>query len=524
MPAPPQQPALKNTPGSKGSDGYAAGAGAGAGAGAAGAARAGAAPLDPGDLADLRSPHDPNAPRDLFGPNADDGTAFVPEPSEGDRHVERIPRLSLMMGWWSLVSAMFYIYIAALVASIVGVTNAVIGMVLTVITYGAINKVLSTYAIRTGFTVELFSRVIFGKVGSALATLVFAATALYYGVFEGSIIAATLEAYTRDSLGWSINIWYLVVVLYSTPLVFGGVRNWLDRLNGILLPLYLVGLFAAVIVAAVKGSPAVWTGFGGQTGIPFASGGPGWLLAFGIYMGVWILMMYTMDFARLGRRSDTAYHGTVTFGWVFYSLTFLGNGLVGIFLSHALREHVGATVTEGGVAVALTQVMGIAAVALVWISQTRINTANYYLASVNLESFASHVLRVRAPRAVWVVVGSVVMYLLMLTNVFSYLLKALSWQGVLVTSWVAIALVHIWMDRRDGVDPDRLVTDLARIRTVSLPGVVASLVATVAGLTVITAAPPWATTWGPILTAALAAALYAVLRTVTGIRNSLASA
>ena len=58
----------------------------------------------------------------------------------------------------------------------------------------------------------------------------------------------------------------------------------------------------------------------------------------------------------------------------------------------------------------------------------------------------------------------------------------------------------------------------------SLPGVVASLVATVAGLTVITAAPPWATTWGPILTAALAAALYAVLRTVTGIRNSLASA
>ena len=465
------------------------------------------------------------AARDLYGPNADDGTGFVPEhdhtldPS-GDRHVDRIPRLSLMMGWWSLVSAMFYIYIAALVASIVGVRDATIGLVLTVAAYGAINRVLSHYAIETGFTVELLSRVIFGKVGSALATLVFAATALYYGVFEGSIIAATLEAYTRSSLDWPITVWYLVVVLYSTPLVFGGVRNWLDRLNGVLLPLYLVGLVAAVVVAAVKGQPAGWTGFGNQAGVPVSSGGPGWLLAVGIYMGVWILMMYTVDFARLGRREDAGFHGTVTFGWVFYTIAFLGNGLVGIFLSHALRGLVGAQITEGGVAVALTQVMGIFAVALVWISQTRINTANYYLASVNLEAFGASVLRLRAPRAVWVVVGSVIMYLLMLTDVFSYLLKALSWQGVLVTSWVAIALVHIWMDRRDGVDPAGLETAMDRIRAVSVPGIVASGVASVAGLAIIEAAPPWAATWGPIITAVSAAALYAVLRTVTGTRSS----
>lgn len=459
------------------------------------------------------------APRDPFGPNADDGTAFVPEPDD-DIEVERIPRLSLMMGWWSLVSAMFYIYIAALVASFVGVRDATIGLVVTVAAYGLINKVLSGYAIRTGFTVELLSRVIFGKAGSALAILVFAATAIYYGVFEGSIVAATLQTYTKDSLGWSIDVWYLLVVLYSTPLVFGGVRNWLDRLNGILLPLYVVGLVAAVVVAARKGQPEGWTGFGNQAGIPFSSGGPGWLLAFGIYMGVWILMMYTVDFARLGRRRDAAFHGTVTFGWVFYTLTFLGNGLAGIFLSHALRGVVGAEVTEGGVAVALTHVMGIWAVALVWISQTRINTANYYLASVNLEAFGANVLRLRMPRVAWVLVGSAIMYLLMLTNVFSYLLKALSWQGVLVTSWVAIALAHIWLDRRDGVDPRGHEIRIDRVKTASLPGIAASVVSSALGLAVIEAAPPWATTWGPILTAVTAAVLYAVLRTTTGIRSS----
>jgi hypothetical protein len=439
-------------------------------------------------------------------------------PGDDTGLADRIPKFSLMMGWWSLVSAMFYLYIAALVASLVGFVDAVIGLVLTVVVYGLVNRALSGYAIDTGFTVERFSRVLFGKIGSVMATLVFAATALYYGVFEGSIIAVTLEAYTRETLGWPINVWYFVVVAYATPLVFGGVRNWLDRLNGVLLPLYALGLGAAVVVAAVSGAPEGWTAFGAQDAIPVASGGPGWLMAFGIYMGVWILMMYTVDFARLGRPQDRRFHGTVTFGWVFYAFTFLVNGLVGIFLSHALRDVVGSTVSEGGVAVALTQVMGIWAVLLVFVSQTRINTANYYLASSNLEVLGRTVLRLRLPRTAWVLVGSVIMFLIMLTNVFSYILTALNWQGVLVTGWVAIALTHVAMDRRGGVDPRTVDTE--RVRFVALPGVVAWVSASVIGLVVLEAAPAWASTWGPIFTAVSAAAGYAALRALTGLRSA----
>lgn len=460
-----------------------------------------------------------NPHRDLYGPDADDGTGFVPE-RYTDRHIERIPKFSLMMGWWSLVSAMFYVYIAALVASYVGVVDAVIGLLLTVVAFGSINRVLSRYAIRTGFSVELFSKVLFGKVGAALATLVFAATALYYGVFEGSVIAVTMHEYTADSLGWHINVWYLIVVLYSTPLVFGGVRNWLDRLNGILLPFYLLGLLAAVVVATVKGKPSGLMQFGNQDGIPVSAGGPGWLMAFGIYMGVYVLMMYTMDFARLGRREDSRFHGTVTFGWVFYSVAFLASGLVGIYLTHALSDITGGEISEGGVAVALTKVMGISAVILVWISQTRINTANYYLASENLEAFGSQFLRLRLPRWVWVIVGSVIMYVLMLTNVFSYILKALNWQGVLITGWVVIALVHIWLDRREGVDPDSLVSEDSKIRAVWLPGVVAWGLASVYGLAVIELAPAWGVTWGPIGTAAIAGVGYYALRRASKQRSS----
>lgn len=449
------------------------------------------------------------------------GSEAAPAQHEAlDRHVERIPRLSLMMGWWSLVSAMFYVYIAALVASFVGLVNALIGMTLTVVAFGLINRVLARYAIRTGFSVELFSKVLFGKVGSALATLVFAATALYYGVFEGSIIAATLHAYTAESLGWDIRVWYLVVVLYSTPLVFGGVRNWLDRFNGVLLPFYLVSLVVAVVMAAAKGTPAGFTGFGNQDAVPVGAGGPGWLMAFSIYMGVWVLMMYTVDFARLGRREDSAFHGTVTFGWVFYALAFFVNGLIGIFLAHTLSNVTGGLVSEGGVAVALTKTIGVFAVVLVWISQTRINTANYYLASVNLEGFGAQVLRIDLPRTFWVVVGSVIMFLLMLTDVFSYLLKALSWQGVLITGWVVIALVHIAMDRRDGVDPDTLVSDDAGIKAVWMPGVLAWALASVFGIVVVQAAPAWGVTWGPLGTAVIAGAAYFLLRRSSGQRSS----
>ena len=52
-----------------------------------------------------------------------------------------------------------------------------------------VNAVLSRFAIRTGLSVALFSRVLFGNVGAGLATLIFCATAIYYAVFEGSVIA-----------------------------------------------------------------------------------------------------------------------------------------------------------------------------------------------------------------------------------------------------------------------------------------------------------------------------------------------
>lgn len=406
----------------------------------------------------------------------------------------RTGRWSLTMAWWALFSAMFWLYIAVASAGAVGLTDTLIGMALTVASYGAVNAVLSRYGARTGLTVELLSRSLFGVLGSAVATLIFAATALYYAVFEGSVIAVAFQSY----FGGPVTVWYLVVVLYALPLAAGGVQNWLDRLNGWLLPFYVAGLAAAVIATAVrKGAPPAW-----PAGAPAAGGMPGWLSSYLIYMGVYIMMMYTFDYARYGRQRDEKFHAHVTFGWVFYLATFAVNGLAGIFLVYTWGE--GGT--ETGVAQAMIKALGVVGLLVIFVSQTRINTANYFLASSNLGAFAARVFRLSLPRWAWIAVCGVIAYLFMLTDVLSYLLKALAWQGVFVTAWVAIALVYIALARtRAGALPE--ITE-ERLSLVA-PGAIVWVAASVTGIVLTEqSAVPGLAALAPLITVVIAAAGY----------------
>ncbi|WP_159775293.1 purine-cytosine permease family protein [Streptomyces sp. HM190] len=430
------------------------------------------------------------------------------------RHVvpetARSGRWSLAMAWWALFSAMFWLYIAVSVAQAVGSRDAVIGMVLSVGVYGLVNSVLTRHAVRNGLTVSLLSRRIFGNLGAAVAPLLFGATAVYYAVFEGSIIAVALQKYfAPDS---DIRLWYLVVVLYAMPLVIGGVQVWLDKLNGFLLPFYVIGL--VYIVVAAGNAHGFSDGFL-HIPSPGPASVPGWLWAFCIYMGVWIMMMYTIDYARFGKKKDATFHGVVTFGYVFYAATFLANGLVGLFIMNTVYP--GLAASEVGLVDATLEVSGFVGLVVIFVSQTRINTANYYLASTNLEAFAARYLRLRWPRLAWVGIAGALVYLLMLTDVLSYLLRALAWQGVAVVAWVAIALTHIAVAPRD---PHGLVEFRPGRVPAFLPGAWAILVATAVGIFITEEGTPgsWYVLTAPLITFALAAAVYAVALRAGGSR------
>lgn len=430
------------------------------------------------------------------------GIAHGTDSPPQDDDSTQLARGRLSMTWYGVVSAMFFIYIGAAMAVAYGTADALIGIALTIVVYGIINRILSRYSTDNRASVALFSRTILGRKGAMIATIIFAATAIYYAVFEGSIVVFAFQT----AFGGEFWIWSLVVVAYSTPLVIGRARRFLDRINGWLMPLYWGGLAAAVIWAGiVYGFSDRWLTQAPAVELPFASGGPGWLATFAAYMGIWIFMMYVMDFAALGRRKDASFHGHYTFGWLFYTLAFGVNALIGIFLTFTIP---GLEASETGVAGGLVTLMGPLGLLIVFVSQTRINTANYYLGISNLQTFGERVLRLRLAGWAWGLIGAIIIFLLMLLPITQYILVALAWQGVLVTGWVGIALVHVLVTRSQehGSLPDD------RYKSFNRAGIIAWLVATASGIFFLESGLSWGSTWGPIITAVLAAALYLLLR------------
>ncbi|MNX91354.1 hypothetical protein D3C86_1234290 [compost metagenome] len=381
---------------------------------------------------------------------------------------------SLTMAWWAICSAMFWLVVAATLAMSFGTLNAIIGLVLSGVTFAAINGAIARYAIKTGLSVALFSRVLFGRTGAALATLIFFATAIYYSVFEGSVIAIALHTYFSSL---TLNQAFLLVVLYSVPLVFGSVQNWLDKFNGLLLPFYLIGLVAAVVMAIGEfGYSSAWLKMGPPSG-PVSNG---WWDCFSYFMGVWILMLYTWDYARFGREEDAGFHAKFNFGFPFYIFTFLINGLVGIFLAATIPTPGG--LSEVSVVLAIIQLMGIWGLLFVWVSQTRINTANFFMAASNMQAFFGRFGLARVPYMFWAVVVGVVVYLLMRLNVFTFILQALSYQSIFVVAWVAIALAHIFSPRYEQMFGGKLAYELDRVNSFNPCGLLAWFFAACVGI------------------------------------------
>ncbi|KAA8999361.1 allantoin permease [Affinibrenneria salicis] len=400
-----------------------------------------------------------------------------------DQHTpdaERMGKLSLTMAWWAVCSALFYIVVGASLALAYGAWNAIIGMVLSVISYGIINAIISRFAIRTGLSVAQFSHSLFGRIGSALATLIFFSTAIYYAVFEGAVIAFALN-HLYPQLAYPLAA--ALVVLYSVPLIFGSVQHWLDKFNGVLLPFYLIGLFITVAVAILHyGYQPQWLSLG-----PADPPRYGWWNCFTSYMGVWILMMYTFDYARFGKPKDSRYHARFNFGMPFYLITFLLNGVAGIYLASSFPHE--GTLSETAVVLSILNLLGLWGLVFVWVTQTRINTANYYLATLNMQVFFDSLFRLRFRRILWACIVGVVVYLLMLADVFAYILQALAYQGVFVVAWVGIALSSILLSGRQ--------TPPARQVTFNPSGLIAWFGSVIVGIILMHSGSQWSTLSAP---------------------------
>ncbi|NUR62865.1 MAG: permease [Catenulispora sp.] len=360
----------------------------------------------------------------------------------------RVGRWQLTMSFWSLLSAMVWLFYGALAASLYGTTDALVAIGISVVTYSLINMLLARWSRRSGLNSTLLSRRMFGVLGASLTALLIAANTTYYAVFESSTLAVAFEHYTPN---WDLRIWYAIIVVAMLPLMLGGVQTWMARLNGLLLPLYVAGMIAAVVVAAVRfPESSHWLSFDGVVP-PGARVVPGWVSGAILYMGIYLNMPMTVDFARFAKVEDDGFHRNVTFGWVFYAWLFAVNGAVGIFLVRAVLPD--QPTAETGVVQAMLATLGVFGLILIVVSQARINSLNYYQSSANWGRLIANLAGVRLGRPLLVVATSAVVFLLMLTDVFSYLQRALTWQGVFLVSWVGIVMTHYALvpaDRKAG--------------------------------------------------------------------------
>ena len=438
-------------------------------------------------------------------------------------HSARVPRWQLTMSAWSILSAMVWLFYGALMASLYGTKDAIIGIAIAVVLYAVATPVYAGWAAKTGLSSALLSRRMFGVVGSALIALLVAATTTYYTVFESSTLADALHVYSG---ALTIRWWYLIVVVAIIPLTLGRVQTWFAKLNSVLLPFFLAGI-AATVIATIARKGAGTHPLLGPTGHPtgqlvnwFTFPGvvpaaarpiPGWLLVVVLYLGLSLMLPVGIDFGRFSRAADIRFHQRLTLGGLFYLWTFGVNGLVGIYITQAL---LGVSTVEDGVVQASLDALGFAGLLFIVITQARINSLNYYLSVLNWDRVLRVLTGRRLPRVVWVSLLSLVVFLLMLTNVFSYLQKAMTWQGICMISWVGIIATHMLLvpaDRRDG--PEFRATRLPAVT----PAVGVWALATALGIWLVqdTSAPAVLTAMPAIVVFAVSVVLYAATLLVT---------
>ena len=358
----------------------------------------------------------------------DFSTSLVPDEA-------RLSRWPMQMTFWGAISALFPFVLSSQLAARFGAVNTIAGTFAAVVVAGALGGLVARFAIQTGMSVDLLSRTLFGKRGGLITTLLIGGVAMFYAVVEGAIISEALVAYFGWMSRWNA---YLIVVLVSTPLVFGGLALFLDRFNAALLPVFVAGIVLMICVAIWRnGYNNAWLAFGPNGGDLDARS----FEVMTVYLFFTTTMMFIQDFARFGRVEDERFHVAVTFGFPFFFVTFSISGAVGIFLAATLSSNAGFA-SETAVVTTILDLLGGLGLVFVVVSQLRGNTINYQVATVNFQSLFRH-LRVSISKIVAALcVGSAILFF-MLGGVLDILVLALSYTSIFVGAWVAMALVHI---------------------------------------------------------------------------------
>ncbi|MET9833977.1 allantoin permease [Streptomyces sp. NPDC006385] len=337
-----------------------------------------------------------------------------------------------------------------------GTGNALVAIAVAAVVIFVTGFPLAYYGARYNIDLDLITRGSgFGYYGSVLTSVIFASFTFIFFALEGSIMAQGLKI----GLGMPLWLGYLVSTLMVIPLVIYGMKA-LSKLQVWTTPVWLV-LMVAPLVYLVATDPGTvdrflsYAGTDGKGGVNTASV----LLGAGVCLSLIAQIGEQIDYLRfMPPKTEANKRGWWTAvvmagpGWVVLGAL---KQAIGVFLAVYILAEVGPTAApepiqqfRGAFDAMMPSWMVIPlAVALVVISQIKINVTNAYSGSLAWTNSFTRVTKRYPGRMVFVLVNLAFALVLMEADMFSFLNSILGFYSNCAIAWVVTVATDIGVNK-----------------------------------------------------------------------------
>ncbi|MGQ4365615.1 purine-cytosine permease family protein [Streptomyces sp. SAS_272] len=337
-----------------------------------------------------------------------------------------------------------------------GTGNALVAIAVAAVVIFVTGFPLAYYGARYNIDLDLITRGSgFGYYGSVLTSVIFASFTFIFFALEGSIMAQGLK------LGLGLPLWlgYLVSTLMVIPLVIYGMKA-LSRLQVWTTPIWLL-LMVGPLVYLVADDPGTvdrflaYAGTDGAGGVDTASV----LLGAGVCLSLIAQIGEQIDYLRFmppkteaNKRSWWTAVIMAGPGWVILGAL---KQAIGVFLAVYIIARVGADAAPEPIqqfkgafdAMMPSWLVVPLAVALVVISQIKINVTNAYSGSLAWTNSFTRVTRHYPGRMVFVLVNLGFALALMEADMFSFLNDILGFYSNCAIAWVVTVATDIGVNK-----------------------------------------------------------------------------
>jgi len=337
-----------------------------------------------------------------------------------------------------------------------GTGNALAAILVAAVVIFVTGFPLAYYGARYNIDLDLITRGSgFGYYGSVLTSVIFASFTFIFFALEGSIMAQGLK------LGFGLPLWlgYVVSTFMVIPLVIYGMKA-LSKLQVWTTPIWLL-LMVGPLVYLVATDPGTvhtflsYTGAQGGGGVNTASV----LLGAGVCLSLIAQIGEQVDYLRFmppkTERNKRAWWTAVVMagpGWVVLGAL---KQAIGVFLAVYILAEVGAaSATEpiqqftGAFAAMMPSWLVIPlAVALVVISQIKINVTNAYSGSLAWTNSFTRVTKRYPGRMVFVLANLAFALILMEADMFSFLNNILGFYANCAIAWIVTVATDIIVNK-----------------------------------------------------------------------------